>query len=35
LESIDKLPKVDLEGILHPAVSADTDALPNEERLGA
>jgi len=35
LESIDKLPKVDLEGILHPAENADLDALPNDERTGA
>jgi segregation and condensation protein B len=35
LESIDKLPTVDLEGILRPAVKAVQDALTNDERIGA
>jgi segregation and condensation protein B len=35
LESIDKLPSVDLEGILHPAAKAVQDALTNDERIGA
>ena len=35
LESIDKLPTVDLEGILHPADVAAADASINDERLGA
>jgi segregation and condensation protein B len=35
LESIDKLPKVDLEGIFHPAANAYMDAFPNDESNGA
>ena len=35
LESIDKLPRVDLEGILRPAINADQDASMNNERIGA